>query len=304
MTYETDYKQFIDSNEPINSLFEEDWAYYGICSETFPYLKDIRNPNRVDYFDIAYGTDPEQKLDIHHLKNDNNKLRPVIIFIHGGGWTSEDKSNTRFSSLKWIKNGYTVVSINYRLAPKMQHPAQIQDCAMALKWVIDNIENYGGNPSEIAIIGHSAGAHLVALLITGTKWHKMYDIDIKKVKCWIPVAGIHDFNLPENNLPPILCQCILAMLNDQDKIDCSPISHVTGLEPPCLILHGGDDWLVPRTNSIKLHDLLLEKGAKNSELKIVPGYWHLNMMLGYDEKGHKPAEIIDAYLAKMLPVNK
>jgi acetyl esterase/lipase len=304
MSYETEYKQFVDSKEPLSSLQEKDWIIYGQCSETSTYLNDIHDPDRQDYFDIAYGEDPMQKLDIHHLKSEGKKQRPVIFFIHGGGWTAEDKSNTRFYALEWIKRGYTVVSTNYRLAPNVIHPIQIEDCAMAFKWVLDNIKEYGGNPNKIAIIGHSAGAHIGSLLVAGEKWHKKYDIDIKKVRCWIPVSGIHDFNLQENYLPPILNLSINAMLGDGDKNDCSPISHVTGHEPPCLILHGGDDWLVPRSNSIKFHDKLVEKGVKNVELEIVPGYWHCNMMLGYDTEGHKPAEIINAYLAKMLPANE
>ncbi len=301
MSFEVDYKQFLDSKEAISSLQEKDWTFYGQCNETYTYLNDIPDSNRQDYFDIPYGEDPSQKLDIHHLKSTDKTLKPVIFFIHGGGWTSEDKSNTRFYALDWIKNGYTVVSINYRLAPNVVHPLQIEDCALAFKWVLNNIKDFGGNPNEIAVIGHSAGAHLAALLVAGEKWHKKYDIDIKSVKCWIPVSGIFDFNLPENYIPEILNMSILAMLGDGDKTDCSPISYVTGNEPPCLILHGGDDWLVPRSNSINFFNKLIEKGAKNAQMKIVPGYWHVNMMLGYDKEGHMPAKIITEYLAEMLP---
>ncbi|HOV26681.1 MAG TPA: alpha/beta hydrolase [Pseudobacteroides sp.] len=303
MSDEIRYEQFVDSSEPLSSMQEKDWTFYGQCSESYTYLYDIHDPNRQDYLDIPYGEDPMQKLDIHHLKSDDDKLRPVIFFIHGGGWTSEDKSNTRFFAQEWIKNGYTVVSTNYRLAPNVNHPSQIEDCSMAFKWTLDNIKDYGGDPDNIAVIGHSAGAHLAALLVISEKWHKKYNIDIKKVKCWIPVSGVFDFNLPENYIPEILNLSINAMLGNSDKNDCSPILHVTGNEPPCLILHGGDDWLVPRSNSINLHTELVKKGCKNAELNIVPGYWHVNMMLGYDQKGHKPAEIINSYLAKMLPTS-
>ncbi len=303
MKNEVKYEQFVDSKEPLISLQEKDRAFYFQYSETYTYLKDIIDQNRQDYFDIPYGQEPMQKLDIHHQKSECEKLRPVIFFIHGGGWASEDKSNTRFYALEWIKRGYTVVSINYRLVPDVQHPSQIDDCAMALKWVLDNIENYGGDPDKIAVIGYSAGAHLGALLVTSEKWHKKYNIDINKVKCWIPVSGVFDFNLEEKYIPEILKLSINAMLVEKDKDDCSPILQVTGHEPPCLILHGGDDWLVPRSNSINLHAKLIEKGCKNALLEIVPGYWHVNMMFGYDQEGHKPAEIINAYLEKMLPAS-
>lgn len=302
MNYETDYQQFVDSREPLSTLQEKDWTFYGQCGIEYPYLYATPDPNREDYFARPYSEDPLQRLDIHHIKLPKKKERPVIFFIHGGGWTTEDKSNTRFYALEWIKRGYTVVSINYRLAPNVSHPIQIEDCAKAFKWVQENIKEYGGNPNEIAIIGHSAGAHLAALLVTGKKWHEKYNIDIKAVKCWIPVSGVYDFNLSENYLAPILNSSILAMLGgDVNKTDCSPVSYITGKEPPCLILHGGDDWLVPRSNSIELHSKLVEKGPMDYRLIIVKGYWHCNMMLGYDKPGHKPAEIINGYLDEMLP---
>ncbi len=302
MSYETEYSQFVDSNEPLSSMQERDFKVYGECGMTYTYLYALGDPHRQDYFAIPYGEDPLQRLDIHHLKTKHNKQRPVLFFIHGGGWTAEDKSSSRFSgALDWIKKGYTVVSINYRLAPNVIHPSQIDDCAKALKWVIDNIKDFGGNPKKICVIGHSAGAHLAGLLVAGKKWHEKYEIDIKKVKCWIPVSGIHDLSLHENYLPPIIDTSIPTMLGDADINDCSPINHITGKEPPCLILHGADDWLVPRTNSIKLYEKLLEKGAKKAKYIQVPGYWHFNMMLGYDKEGHKTAGIINEYLAEMLP---
>lgn len=300
MSYETEYSQFVDSKDSLNSLQEKDWAIYGQCSATYTFLYALPDPNRKDYFAKPYGDDPLQRLDIHYLKKSHVKKRPVIFFVHGGGWTTEDKSNTRFYALDWINRGYTVVSVNYRLAPNVIHPLQIDDCALALKWVIDNIEDYGGDPNKIALLGHSSGAHLVSLLVSNRKWHDKYDIDIKKVKCWIPVSGIFDFELKENYLHPLLEASIMAMLGDADKKDCSPISYITGKEPPCLILHGGDDWLVPRVNSINLYNKLIKKGAKRARLEIVQGYWHCNMMLGYDKEGHKPAEIISEYLAEVF----
>lgn len=302
MSYETEYSKFVDSQEPLSSLQEKDFEIYKECEMTYPNLDTIEEKNRQDYFSVSYGEDPLQSLDIHHLKSKHNKQRAVLFFIHGGGWTAEDKSSCRFSgALDWIKKGYTVVSINYRLAPNVIHPLQIEDCAKALKWVIDNIKDFGGDPEKICVIGHSAGAHLAALLIAGKKWHKKYDIDISRIKCWIPVSGVYDFSLRENYLPPIINTSIPAMLGDSDKNDCSPINHISGKEPPCLILHGGDDWLVPRTNSINLYEKLIEKGAKNVKFITVPGYWHFNMMLGYDKEGHKVAEIINEYLAEVLP---
>lgn len=83
MSYETEYAQFIDSKVPVSTLQETDWTFYGQCSMSYPYLHATPDPNREDYFAIPYGEDPLQRLDIHHLKSNGQKQRPVIFFIPG-----------------------------------------------------------------------------------------------------------------------------------------------------------------------------------------------------------------------------
>lgn len=301
--YDLYYRQFVDSTEPLSVLEQKDWDLRTIAINTRPLLSTIPSRDRTDYFDISYGPDPMQKLDIHYKKG--NKKRPVIFFIHGGGWVMGDKNFSRFVAPTWVDLGYTVVSINYRLAPANTHPAQIEDCAMALKWVMDNIRHYGGNPNKIAITGHSSGAQLAALLVTDESWHKKYHINIKKVKCWFPLSGIYDFNLPENNYHPSMAGYNSAYLGTDanNKNVASAINYVDGNEPPSLILHGGDDWLVPRTNSINFYNKLKQKGS-DSTLAVVSGYWHSHILMCFGEAGHKPTYIVNKFLAKHLPTSQ
>ena len=114
-------------------------------------------------------------LDIHTLL-DSQKLQPVVIWIHGGGWSIGDKLNKMDLKVPFFKDlGYVFVSINYRLSPfpyklnddaRIKHPDHITDVADAIQWVYKNIELYGGDKTNIAILGHSAGAHLAALMGT------------------------------------------------------------------------------------------------------------------------------------------
>ncbi len=121
------------------------------------------------------GVDPNLlSLDIYHF-GQRTPSKPVVIYVHGGGFAVGDKANginnkvTLFASLDYI-----FVSVNYRLSPsqpsrdtnRIMYPAHNDDVADAVKWVYDNIANYGGNSAKIALMGHSAGAHLVCL--TGT----------------------------------------------------------------------------------------------------------------------------------------
>jgi acetyl esterase/lipase len=213
--YKAHYSQFVDSKEPLKVLEERDWTARTNAFSTHRLLAQNPSPDRVDYLDISYGSDPLQKLDIHHKKG--SQSRPVIFFIHGGGWVMGDKNFSMFAAPSWVDLGYTVVSVNYRLAPNFKHPAQIEDCAIALRWVFDNIHNYYGNPNEIAVIGHSAGSHLAALLITDKRWKSKYNLDIGKIRCWILMSGIYDLTLNENYLHPMMKGFIDAFIDSEDK---------------------------------------------------------------------------------------
>ena len=87
--------------------------------------------------------------------------------IHGGGWRTGDKGNVSQGRQKasfFTGHGFVYVSVNYRLSPAVQHPAHVEDVAKALAWIIDHIASYGGDPKRIFLMGHSAGAHLAALV--------------------------------------------------------------------------------------------------------------------------------------------
>ena len=119
--------------------------------------------------DIIYSEgeniDPgDVRMDIHLPKEPESA--PVLIMIHGGAWTYGNKhtyiglEQARFFN----RNGYIFIPINYRLAPDHPFPAAIEDAAAAIAWVHENIAEYGGDPSKIVLMGHSAGAHSVAMV--------------------------------------------------------------------------------------------------------------------------------------------
>jgi len=123
-------------------------------------------------------------LSVYYTEQQTN--RPVIIYIHGGGWSIGDKDQKLENKLNLFNElDYVFVSVNYRLSPfpfeinnpdRIQYPAHNIDIADTIKWVYEHIATYGGNPEKIALIGHSAGAHLVAL--TGTNSHFLQDVGL------------------------------------------------------------------------------------------------------------------------------
>ncbi len=115
--------------------------------------------------DIAYGTDRLQKLDVFAPNGARGKKLPVLLFVHGGGFTRGDKHGAFYPdniTLWAAKNGMVGVNIDYRLAPKDPWPAGVKDLASAIAWTKAHIARYGGDPNFIVLFGHSAGANHVA----------------------------------------------------------------------------------------------------------------------------------------------
>lgn len=96
---------------------------------------------------------------------------PVLIYLHGGAWTTGDKSRVHNMPAHFNSQGFVFVAVNYRLVPKNTVMDQITDIDHALGWIARNIGPYGGNPDNLHLIGHSAGAHLVALTATAPRAH-------------------------------------------------------------------------------------------------------------------------------------
>jgi len=103
-------------------------------------------------------------LDVYTPKKKGNAPLPVVVFIHGGNWDSGSKNIYWFIGRRLAKQGVVAVVINYRLSPEVMVPAMADDCARAVLWTTQHIGEYGGDPSRIYVMGHSAGGGLAALL--------------------------------------------------------------------------------------------------------------------------------------------
>lgn len=101
----------------------------------------------------------EAKLDVYS-RSDATTPQPTLIWIHGGGWTGGAKEGALFSLLPYIKTGWNVVNVEYRLARVSLAPAAVEDCLCALRWVIRNAKQYGFDTNKLVVSGSSAGGHL------------------------------------------------------------------------------------------------------------------------------------------------
>ncbi len=106
---------------------------------------------------------------------EKGERRPIIVYVHGGGWRAGDKSRVDNKPGHYCRAGYIFASVNYRLSPDVKHPTHAEDVAAAVDWIMDNAERLGGDPDRVVLMGHSAGAHLVALVATDPRYLGEHD---------------------------------------------------------------------------------------------------------------------------------
>jgi arylformamidase len=222
----------------------------------------------ISYTEGAPADADKHKLDLY-LPRDKKNF-PVLVFVHGGAWRSGDRSQYQALGERFARAGIGVAIPSYRLMPQNPHPAQIEDLAAAFAWVVRNISQHGGDASRIYLSGHSAGAHLAALLALDEKYLKKFDLTPNAIRAVIAMSGIYDVDHLDT---------FLVSGGDQgDKHDASPIAHVTSSAPDFLITYCQWDYLgLPR----QARDLTLElrKHFVPTELLYVPGENHISEVI-------------------------
>ncbi|MCE2862652.1 MAG: sulfatase-like hydrolase/transferase [Opitutaceae bacterium] len=205
---------------------------------------------------------------------------PLVVWVHGGGWSKGSKENP---PLAWLAaEGYAVASINYRLSWLARWPAQIDDVRAALRWLRVHAAKHGLDPDRIAVAGGSAGAHLAAF--AGTQPPPAGEAVSSRVRAVIDLYGPSDLpsmpaNRPDRPGEDIARTNGARLLGGPvpDRLElareASPLRHVSAGDPPFLILHGDRDPLVPLNQSERLHAALRAAGV-SSELVVLPGAGH------------------------------
>lgn len=142
-----------------------------------------------EHHDLPY-TDPQserQTLDIYSPPEGGG--HPVVFWIHGGGWQTGDKSQVKLKPQAFVERGFVFVSTNYRLLPQVDMQTIFRDVAKALGWVHKHISEYGGDPTRILVMGHSAGAQLAALISIDDRYLKAEGVPLNALKGCVPVDG-------------------------------------------------------------------------------------------------------------------
>ncbi len=179
--------------------------------------------------DVAYLNDgnPQHRLDIYYPSQAKKSLS-VLFHIHGGGWRIGDRKHMQATGMFYASQGFLFITPSYRLTPEVMHPSHVEDCAAALAWVFNHVEELGGDRSRIFVSGHSAGAHLAALLGTNQKYLQKYDLRPADLAGVISVDTA-SFNLVSGDHERLVRRLVKkAFGKDQSTLqDASPLFQIT-----------------------------------------------------------------------------
>jgi acetyl esterase/lipase len=205
--------------------------------------------------DRAYGPDPSHKLDIYVPANAEAKQLDVIVFFYGGRWTYGAKEDYRFVGATFVDKGFIVVIPDYRKYPQVRFPRFVQDGAKALAWVSDHIAESHGNPARIHVVGHSAGAHIGALLAADP--HYLADEGKHRslvIHDFAGLAGPYAFTPDEPDLEDMFGP-------PQNYPHMQVTTFIDGTQPPMLLLYGNRDTAVKLANLEKLEGRITQRGG-------------------------------------------
>jgi len=204
---------------------------------------------------LPYGADARQTLDVWAPRQSEGEPLPVVIFFYGGGWSEGAAADYGFAGAAYAGSGFIAVVPDYRLVPSVRFPAFVEDGALAVKWVRDNIGRYGGDPDRITLAGHSAGAYIGAMLSLDQRWLRNAGVDPAIVRAAALISGPYDF------YPFTEARGRNALGAWASPAETQPITFARADPPPIFLAHGTADRIVLPYNSERLAERLTQAGA-------------------------------------------
>lgn len=234
----------------------------------------------------AYGRGERQMLDIWAPMAASAPL-PVVIFFYGGSWEGGERADYGFVGRALAAQGFLVVIPDYRLSPKAHFPDFIEDSAAAVAWFQQHAAAYGGDPSRIALMGHSAGAYNAAMLALDPQWLRRAGGDADAVRGLASLAGPFDFLPMEKG-----GAAERAMGRYRPLANTQPIQFARADAPPLWLASGADDDMVGARNSKALAAAVQQLGGQ-AELQIYPNMGHAAILMALSQPFRGTGHVLD-----------
>lgn len=202
---------------------------------------------------------------------------PVVVFFYGGSWQDGKRQWYRWMGETLARQGLVVAIPDYRKYPQVHMHGFMTDAAHAVAWVHAHARAYGGDPRRLFLMGHSAGAHIGALLATDKSWLNAIGMCPQQLAGFIGLAGPYDFL-------PLRDPAFIGMFGDthQQQLQSQPVHFVDGDEPTMLLLQGTDDHYVSPDNTRSMARHLRAAGEPVS-VHFYPGIGHIRLLLSFSQ---------------------
>jgi acetyl esterase/lipase len=225
---------------------------------------------------LRYGEAERQRLDVYRPRRERAGSRggeapPTIVFLYGGRWKAGERRDYLLLANTLVRRGWVVVVPDYRLHPQVLFPAWVEDGARAVRWTVDHVGRFGGDPGRIVLVGHSAGAHTATLLALDERYLREAGVPAGAVRGVISIAGPVDtvWTAPD----------VQRLMGPEAGWPASyPTTHVDGDAPPLLLLHGGGDETVHASNSVRLAERIRARGGC-ARARVYRGVGHIQIVV-------------------------
>lgn len=246
---------------------------------------DVRNG-------VAYGGEPRQKLDVYIPRAAASGPRPLVVFFYGGSWQTGERGEYLFVGEAIAALGAVAMVPDYRVYPEVMFPTFLDDAAKAVAWARQHAREFGADPNQVFLMGHSAGAHIAAMLALDPQYLERAGETPKHIAGVVGLAGPYDFlPLTSENLKRIFAP-------DPTLALTQPINFATANAPPMLLATGIEDTTVSPRNTARLAAKLKALGVPVTELR----YEGLNhyTLVGYLAAPFRDRTTLFADIARFL----
>jgi acetyl esterase/lipase len=222
-----------------------------------------------EHYGLAYGQGPRQKLDVY--KPRHAAKAPVVVFFYGGSWQRGSRDLYRFVGTALAAQGFVTVVPDYSIFPPARFPTFVEDGAQAVRFAHKSAAQWGGDPSRLVLMGHSAGAYIAAMLSFDPQWLEQVGVNSQTdLAGFIGLAGPYDFL-------PIESRTLRTIFGGANRAETQPISFVTGKEAPSLLIAARRDRLVSPGNSRRMAAKIRGHGGIAEE-RTYGGVGHLTLI--------------------------
>lgn len=222
------------------------------------------------HVEVAYGDSPRHRYDVYRALDANGQaLRahaPVVIFIHGGSWESGNKRGYAWVGQALAQLGFVAVVPNYGLMPATPFPRFVDDAARAVAHAREHLPEWGGDTTRVVLMGHSAGAHIAALIAYDSRYLARHGTTPAILSGFVGLSGPYDFLLDT----PLLRRTFGG--SPEREYAAQPVHFVHPTAPRTLLVMGEDDQTVNPRNTRALAAALRRVGAPVEELWIPGGH--------------------------------